>query len=135
MGLKVLIVDDSSVTRAMLIKTMKMIGLPLDEIHQAGNGREGLDLLETNTVDLAMIDINMPVMDGEEMIRTLRENPKWKSLPIIVISTEGSQTRIERFHQYGAEFVHKPFAPEAVRTTIEELTGQCHVNQSSNTEF
>jgi two-component system chemotaxis response regulator CheY len=134
MILNVLIVDDSSVTRAMIIKTLKMTGLVLGEIHQAGNGREGLALLEEQPMDLAVIDINMPVMDGEEMIETLRHNPKWESLPILVVSTEGSQTRIERLERYGAKFVHKPFSPEVVCKAIEILTGQRHA-QSCNTEF
>lgn len=135
MVLNVLVVDDSSVTRAMIIKTLKMTGLPLGEIHQAGNGREGLDLLEERKVDLAVVDVNMPVMDGEEMIETLRDNPKWESLPIIVISTEGSQTRIERFYRHGAKFIRKPFSPEVVCKTIEDLTGQRYAPQPCDTEF
>lgn len=134
MELNVLIVDDSSVTRAMIIKTLKMTGLSLGEIYQAGNGREGLDLLEEQEINLAIIDINMPVMDGEEMIMTLRNNPKWESLPVIVISTEGSQTRIERFHRYGAQFIHKPFSPETVCKTIENFMGKRYV-QSCDTQF
>ena len=134
MPLNVLIVDDSSVTRAMIIKTLKMTGLPLGEIHQAGNGWEGLGLLEGNEIDLAIVDINMPVMNGEEMIATLRANPKWESLPVLVVSTEGSQTRIEQFHRYGAKFVHKPFSPEAVFKTIEDLTGQKYA-QPCDTDF
>lgn len=134
MLLNVLIVDDSSVTRAMIIKTLKMAGLPLGAIHQAGNGWEGLGLLEGNEIDLAIVDINMPVMNGEEMIATLRANPKWESLPVLVVSTEGSQTRIEQFHRYGAKFVHKPFSPETVFKTIEDLTGQNYA-QPCDTDF
>jgi two-component system chemotaxis response regulator CheY len=111
-----------------------MSGLPIKNVYQAGNGWEGLSVLEENSIDLALVDINMPVMNGEDMIATLRANPKWESLPVIVISTEGSQTRIEQFHRYGAKFVHKPFTPESVFKTIEELTGQNYA-QSRDTEF
>lgn len=135
MTLNVLIVDDSSVTRAMVIKALKLTHLPLGDIHQAENGRQGLELLNQHAVDLAMIDINMPVMDGEEMIRAMRSNPKWETLPVIVISTEGSRTRIERFHRFGAEFIHKPFSPETVCQTVENLTGRNYDPQPCNTEL
>jgi two-component system chemotaxis response regulator CheY len=135
MALNVLVVDDSSVTRAMIIKTMKMAGLPLGEVYQAGNGREGLDQLADHGVDLALVDINMPVMNGEEMIERIRENPEWESLPVVVVSTEGSQTRIERLQQKGARFVHKPFSPETVREIIAEITGMQHEPQESDAEF
>ena len=96
MELNLLVVDDSSVTRAMIIKTLKMTGLPLGEIYQAGNGWEGLALLEKHKIDLALVDINMPIMNGEEMIECMRENADMRDTPVIVISTEGSETRIER---------------------------------------
>lgn len=135
MALNILVVDDSSVTRAMIIKTIKMASLPLGEIYQAGNGQEGLDLLKHHWVDLALVDINMPVMNGEDMIEKIRENPEWKSLPVIVISTEGSQTRVERLRQQGARFIHKPFSPEIIRETIADITGMRHEPSETDTEF
>lgn len=135
MALNVLVVDDSSVTRAMIIKTLKIAGLPLGEIYQAANGQEGLDVLDKNWVDIALVDINMPVMNGEEMIRRLRETPEWENLPVVVVSTEGSQTRIERLQQRGAKFVHKPFAPETIREIIAEITGISHEPEETETDF
>ena len=123
MALNVLIVDDSGVMRAMILKTMKMTGLPLGEIYQAANGQEGLDALGENWIDLVIVDINMPVMNGEEMIDNMRANPEFANTPIVVISTEGSETRIERLRQKGAHFIHKPFTPETIRDTIQEITG------------
>jgi two-component system chemotaxis response regulator CheY len=64
----------------------------------------------------------MPVMNGEEMIEVIRKNPAWADLPLLVVSTEGSQTRIERLESKGAKFIHKPFTPEAVRDVVQELT-------------
>ena len=115
MALNILIVDDSAVIRTMIAKTLRLAGLPVGEVHEAGNGQEGLDVLELHWVDLVFADINMPVMDGEEMIRRIRGNSVWADLPLIIISTEGSQTRIDRLQREGARFVHKPFSPEAVR--------------------
>lgn len=123
MAMNVLIVDDSSVTRAMILKVLKIAGLPIGEAFQAANGQEGLDALSANWIDIAFVDINMPVMNGEEMIERMRQNPAWEKLPVVVVSTEGSETRIERIHQLGANFIHKPFAPETVKEVIKELTG------------
>jgi two-component system chemotaxis response regulator CheY len=124
MAINVLIVDDSAVMRAMIIKTMRMSGLPLGEIYQASNGQEGLKALIENWVDLVILDINMPVMNGEEMLECMRGDPDLKDTPTIVISTEGSEARIERLQDRGARFIHKPFSPEMVRDTVKDLLGK-----------
>ncbi len=123
MALNVLIVDDSKVMRSMVLKTMKMAQVPLGEVVQAGNGQEGLDALGEHWIDLVLVDINMPVMNGEEMIRRMRAAQETADIPVVVISTEGSETRIARLRKMGAAFVHKPFTPEEIRDTIYRLTG------------
>ncbi len=123
MSLNVLIVDDSTVMRAMIIKVLGLAGLDLGEVHEAGNGQEGLDALENHWVDLIFVDINMPVMNGQEMIGHMRANSLWKDLPVIVVSTEGSEKRIESIRQQGAKFIHKPFTPEMIRTLVKEMIG------------
>src|SRR5512136_802447 len=109
MALNVLIVDDSAVMRSMVLKVLKMSGVPLGEIHQAGNGQEGLEALGEHWIDLVIVDINIPVMTGEEMIDRMRAIPEFVDLPVIVVSTEGSQTRIEKLVEKGVKFIHKPF--------------------------
>lgn len=123
MALNVLVTDDSSVMRSMIIKTLRLSGLPLGDIFQASNGAEGLDALDTNWIDLALVDINMPVMDGEEMIDRVRKNPETADLAVVVVSTESSETRINLLERKGAKFVHKPFTPESLRKTIVQMTG------------
>ena len=123
MTMNVLIVDDSGVMRAMILKTLRMTGLPLGEVHQAGNGEEGLAVLDAHWIDLVIADINMPVMNGEEMIDRMQANPATRDTPTVVVSTEGSETRIERLTHKGVRFVHKPFTPETIRDTIVEITG------------
>ena len=123
MAINVLIVDDSGVMRTMVLKTMRMADLPLAEVHEAGNGQEGLDLLDKHWIDLAIVDINMPVMNGEEMIDRMNENSETKDIPVVVISTEGSTARIERLQHKGAIFIHKPFSAEAIRDTVKDLLG------------
>ena len=123
MTLNVLVVDDSAVMRAMLIKTLRLSGLPLNDIHEASNGAEALRLLDQHWIDLALLDINMPIMTGEEMLARVRQNPETAALPVIVVSTEGSETRIAALRQQGAEFVHKPFTPETLREIAMSMIG------------
>ena len=132
MLLNVLIVDDSAVMRAMILRTLQMSGIPLGEVHEAEDGREGLDTLIAHPVHLGMVDINMPVMDGEEMIRRAREDPDLRDVPLLVVSTEGSQTRISRIVRRGVRFVHKPFTPEVLRDVVTELVGEL-VNEQLET--
>jgi two-component system, chemotaxis family, chemotaxis protein CheY len=123
MAVNVLVVDDSGVMRSMIIKTIRLSGLQLGEIHQAANGREGLDALQKNWIDLVIADINMPVMNGEDMIDRMLEHPEFKDIPIVVISTEGSKTRVDRLQNKGARFIHKPFTPEVIRDTVKDFLG------------
>jgi two-component system chemotaxis response regulator CheY len=123
MALNILVVEDSSVMRAIIIKTLRLSQLPLGDVHEANNGQEALKVLDGNWIDLVLLDINMPVMDGEEMINRLRQNPATADLPVIVVSTEGSETRKEALMQKGAGFVHKPFTPERLRDAILRSLG------------
>jgi len=122
-AINILIVDDSGVMRSMILKTVRMTGVPLGDIHQAGNGRAGLVILGEQWIDLAIVDSNMPVMNGEEMTDRMHEDPEMKKLPVIVVSTEGSKARIERLEHMGVAFIHKPFTAEIVRDTINSILG------------
>jgi len=123
MAVNVLIVDDSAVMRQMVVRTLRMSGVPLGSVFEAGNGEEGLFALQEQWVDLLLLDINMPVMNGEEMLRRLRANPDTQQLPVIVVSTEGSETRLQVLQELGASIVRKPFAPETLRDIILKVTG------------
>ncbi|MFW6239790.1 MAG: response regulator [Thermodesulfobacteriota bacterium] len=119
MAISVLVVDDSSVMRAMILKTMRMTDLPLGAIHQAADGREGLAVLKERPVDL--LHLSCHGRNEPEMINRIRKNPEWDRLAIVVISTEGSDTRIERLQSKGAVFIHKPFSPETIRDTVHRM--------------
>jgi two-component system, chemotaxis family, chemotaxis protein CheY len=123
MAFNILVVDDSAVMRTMILRTVAMTGVAIGDVHQAGNGQEALKVLETEWIDLALVDINMPVMNGEELIERVRENPLTRDLAIIVVSTESSEARIDLIKRQGAKFVHKPFTAEALRQTILGVTG------------
>jgi two-component system chemotaxis response regulator CheY len=109
--------------RQMVVRTLRMSGVPLGSVFEAGNGEEGLRVLQEEWVDLLLLDINMPVMNGEEMLRRLRANPDTEQLPVIVVSTEGSEVRLAALQELGASIVRKPFAPETLRDTILRVTG------------
>lgn len=123
MAFNVLVVDDSAVMRQMVVRTLRMSGIPLGTVLEAGNGEEGLYVLQEQWVDLLLLDINMPVMNGEEMLRRLRADPDTQKLPVIVVSTEGSEARLQVLQELGASIVRKPFAPETLRDTILRVTG------------
>jgi two-component system, chemotaxis family, chemotaxis protein CheY len=123
MGINVLVVDDSAVMRTMVIRALKACGADMAEIHQAADGQEGLRQLERHWVDLVMADINMPVMGGEEMIDRMRANPLTRDIPVIVVSTESSQARIELLEKKSSGFVHKPFSPEAIKKILDNTLG------------
>ena len=99
MALNVLVVDDSGIMRTRSSRVLNMTGLDIGEVHQAGNGQEGLAGCQEKWIDLVLVDINMPVMDGEEMIHRMRADDDLRDLPVIVVSTEGSRTRIERLER------------------------------------
>ncbi len=120
MGMNILIVDDSSVMRTMILKTLRMSGLSLGDVNQASNGVEGLEILSQQWIDLVILDINMPVMNGEDMMIRMREYPETRDIPVIVVSTEGSKTRIENLVKMGATFIRKPFSPEIIRDAINQ---------------
>ncbi len=123
MSLNILVVDDSSVMRKMIIRTINMCGLEIGEIYQAGNGKEGLENLDSHWIDILFIDVNMPVMDGMEMLKIVRERPESRDLPVLIVSTESNENRIKEISEKRAGFVHKPFTPETLRKKIIDLTG------------
>ncbi|MGQ9524029.1 MAG: response regulator [Armatimonadota bacterium] len=123
MALNILVVDDSAVTRAVIIRTLRLSGVPLGEVHEASNGAEALRVLDEHWVDIAFVDIHMPVMAGDEMICQLRARQETADLPIIVVSSEASEERVRFLREQGVLFVHKPFTPEALRGTVLSAVG------------
>ena len=121
MSLSVLIVDDSVLMRAALKRTIEMIDVGVEQIHQAANGREALDFLAENTVDMIFTDLNMPVMGGIEFVHNLKKSPELSNIPVIVVTTESSTVRIEDLNTEGIrDYLHKPFTPEQFRDVITE---------------
>ena len=123
MSLNILVVDDSQVMRKVIIRSLRLSGLPLGEVHEAANGEEGLRLLDRHWIDLALIDINMPVLDGVAMIDRVRADPTTADLSIIVVTSDNSEARSEQLRPKVAAIVHKPFTPEDLRDTVTRVLG------------
>ncbi|MCH9022785.1 MAG: response regulator [Planctomycetes bacterium] len=119
MSFNILIVDDSAVTRAVLKKTISMTDLPVNDIFQAADGHEALEQLHQNHIDLVLTDLNMPNMNGMELIENIRADENIQNVPITIITTESSTNRINQLREKGINgYIHKPFTPEQVRDEI-----------------
>jgi two-component system, chemotaxis family, chemotaxis protein CheY len=126
MAYNILIVDDSQTMRAVLTKTLCMAGLEIGSVMEAENGREALSILEKEWVDIVFADINMPVMNGVEMVQEMQKLGYMESTPVIIISTEGSKTRLDTLRDMGVRgFLRKPVSPELFKSVVDGvLSGQ-----------
>lgn len=123
MSLNILVVDDSDVIRSMIARTLTLTEIPIGAVFEASNGREALDVLDDSWVDLVLADINMPVMNGEEMLESMRANAEMADTPVIVVSTEGASERVEQLLANGVSaWIRKPFTPEQIRDVILSVT-------------
>ena len=127
MGYNILIVDDSATVRAMITKALRLSELPLGEINQAANGHEALKALGESWTDLVLTDINMPEMNGMELVRRMTADDLLCTVPIIVVSTEGSEERIAELKRQGiCGYLRKPFTPEDIKEQVENALGESH---------
>ncbi len=118
--MRAIVVDDSRATRAILVRILEELGF---DCLQASHGREALGLLaEAGEVDLALVDWNMPVMDGLEFVRQVRTDPGRSGLKIVMVTTEGDTDHLVRALEAGAdEYAMKPFTPAVIREKLELL--------------
>jgi two-component system, chemotaxis family, chemotaxis protein CheY len=124
MAYRILIVDDSPAMRTFVRRVVTLSGFDLSACFEAGNGQEALDLLKTEWVDAVLTDINMPCVDGEEFLRRMAADDLLRSVPTIVISTDGTENRMTRLLALGARgYVTKPFLPETLREKLEATLG------------
>jgi two-component system, chemotaxis family, chemotaxis protein CheY len=124
MAYNILLVDDSNVVKVVLMKILAGSSLTINQIFDAANGVEALKAMNANAIDLVITDINMPVMDGFELIERMHLDIMLKSIPVIVISTEGSLTRISYLEEMGIRgYVRKPFVADDILSVINEVLG------------
>jgi two-component system, chemotaxis family, chemotaxis protein CheY len=123
--IRALIVDDSSVMRKIVERSLRQAGIELEKVVEASNGAEALAALQSNMVDLILCDINMPVMDGLEFVRRVATVDSAKGVPIVMITTEGSESHVVEALTAGARgYIRKPFTPEQVREHVLPVLGR-----------
>lgn len=124
MAYNILIVDDSAIVRSVIKRAIVLSGVDSGEIYEAANGKEAIETLDSVWVDIIFTDINMPVMNGVEMIETLVQRGTVKETPVVIVSTDRSEVRIRQMKAHGvSEYLNKPFTPEEIRDTIERCLG------------
>ena len=120
--MRILIVDDSAMMRAMIKRVIKLADVSVDEVFEATNGAEALELLKQHDFQLLLTDINMPVMNGADMLREISLNERWRNLSRVIISTDGSTVRREEAEDLDVRcYLEKPFRPEVLRDVLNEL--------------
>ena len=125
MAYNILIVDDSLPMRAVIKKSIKLSGFNAGQLLYASNGKEALDILRDNWCDLVITDYNMPSMNGMELIMEMKKDETMSSIPVVVVTTEGSSRRVEEFMEAGAVgYIKKPFTPEEIRQQLNDILGE-----------
>ncbi|HVN70478.1 MAG TPA: response regulator [Desulfomonilia bacterium] len=113
--------DDSNVVKAVLMRILAGSALTINKVFEAANGVEALKTLNANTINLVITDINMPVMDGFELIERMHLDMMLKNIPVIVISTEGSLTRLSFLEEMGIKgYVRKPFVADDILSIVTD---------------
>jgi two-component system chemotaxis response regulator CheY len=119
---RALIVDDSSVMRKIIERSLRQAGLDPLVVYEAGSGTEGLEVLKVKQVDLILSDINMPLMDGLEFLRQVRAQDLAPGVPMVMITTESSEEHVKQAILSGAQgYIRKPFTAEQVKERVLPL--------------
>ena len=119
---RTLIVDDSSVMRKIVERSLRQAGLDPLVVYEAGNGAEGLDMLKAKQVDLILSDINMPSMDGLEFLRQIKAQNLAPGVPVVMITTESSEEHVKQAILAGARgYIRKPITAEQVKERVLSL--------------
>jgi len=122
--LTVLVVDDSAVMRRMVVKSLSVGGLQINQVFEAAGGQQALDILNAQWIDLVLCDINMPEMNGIELVERMTSDPLTAKVPVVMVTTERSEARISRLKELGVTaYLTKPFRPEMLARTVREVLG------------
>jgi two-component system chemotaxis response regulator CheY len=118
---RILVVEDSATMRSLLASTLSDLGTAV-EVTEAASGFEALRLLPRDAFDLILTDINMPDINGLELLSFVKGNSAYRDIPLIIVSTEGSDRDREKGLELGADaYLVKPFEPDVLRRVATEL--------------
>jgi two-component system, chemotaxis family, chemotaxis protein CheY len=131
MAVNILVVDDSLPMRSVIMKTIKASGFGAANFYQAPDGAKALEELRKEWMDLVITDYNMPEMNGGELITEMKKDDDLSSIPVIVVTTEGSKEKVEKFAEMGADaYIKKPFTPETIKEKLTQLLGEMYDEDS-----
>ncbi len=118
----VLVVDDSAAIRKILQRVLRQTGMSIRSIHEAGDGQEALAQLRNQPgIQLVLTDINMPKMDGLQLLAAIKASSDWHHIPVVMITTEGGESKVGEAVKLGAAgYVRKPFTADQIK---EKLAG------------
>jgi len=122
MALNILVVDDSTAIRKILIRVLRQTALAIGEIFEARDGVEAMDVVRNHPLNLVLSDINMPNLDGLGLLEQLKTSDQWKGLPVVMVTTEGGEEKVSRAIRLGsAGYIRKPFTSEQIQEKIGAL--------------
>jgi two-component system chemotaxis response regulator CheY len=128
MSFRVLIVDDSPPMRMVVRRLIEVSGFPLEQCLIASDGKEALEMMRHQKVDLVLTDVHMPGMCGEDLMRAMRCDDRTWHIPVVVMSSDSTAKRIQEMLDLGAAgYLIKPFYPEMLIQQIEMATGVARV--------
>lgn len=122
MAKSLMIADDSATMRKIIMRTIRMSGLTFGRTEEAGNGMEALEKLKENPVDVMLCDVNMPEMNGSELVKKIHQEALCQNMKIVMVSTESSPDFINEIMKEGADaYITKPFTPEQFQEKLSPL--------------
>ena len=132
MASNVLIVDDSPPRRSVIKKTIKISGFKVDQFFEAPDGKAALEIIEKELIDLVLTGFHMPEINGLELLEEMNKDDTLKTIPVVVVTTEGSRKRREEFIEKGAiDYIKKPFSPEEIRQKLKFILGEPEYGEGS----
>jgi len=124
MSYNILIVDDSVIVRSMVKKSLNMSGVDVGEIQEAADGAEALRILSDSWIDIVFTDLHMPGMNGLELVERMVRDDLLGRIPVVIVSSDHSRTRIEDLKRRGIRaYIKKPFRPECFRDVVADVLG------------
>ena len=122
MAVDILIVDDSSAIRKIIQRALVQAEVTIGKVMEAGDGIEALAILKENKVGLILCDINMPRMDGLQLLGEIKANPEYKHIPVLMVTAEGARAKVLEAVNLGAVgYVRKPFTADLIKEKLVDL--------------
>jgi len=133
MGLEVLIVDDSASMRSIVRKIVGLSGYEVTTYYESSDGLEALEVLSKQWIDIILLDINMPQMDGITFLREMKKEDLYKKIPVVLVTTEARQETVDEAFKLGVKaHIKKPFQPEQIRQILDDILGDEYVREDRN---